>query len=492
MLQARVLRDPDRTALWYEGAPMRASEVARIMAQAMHTARALRIGPGDVVALIGANRADYIPLVLGIAETGAAVATLNPRQTEHEFAAILADCAPRLILADALGEGPAAAAASNGGFTFMRLDREWRDMLARASDQWAPGQARERDTFAIAYTSGTTGKPKGVCLSHRSRALTALAMAVEYGCFGREHRFLSVTPLFHGAGFAYPLANLLLGGAVDLRAGAEIDALAAALAAPETTGAFVVPTLLNRLCDLPHARTRRGAGLTGLICNAAALAQTLKERTIERYGEGLLHETYGSTEAGIVSNLAPQDQLRTHNSVGRAFLGQVISLRKEDGGECAAGEPGELFSYGPYGFNGYLHNDAATREAVQDGWISVGDIAMRDERGFLHIVDRKKDMIVTGGINVYPREIEDVLLRAPGVTDAGVVGAPHADWGEEIVAFIVANDENGPPREEALLAHCAAHLAPHKRPKRIVFIEALPRNASGKVLKASLKARAAE
>jgi long-chain acyl-CoA synthetase len=205
------------------------------------------------------------------------------------------------------------------------------------------------------------------------------------------------------------------------------------------TGMFTVPTHYHAIFGLDRAvlEANRGNRLKGIVANAAPLPQSMKEQIVEYFGDGLLHETYGSTEAGVVSNLRPRDQLRKRNCVGQPFIGNSVRLLDEQGLEVGPGVVGELFSTSPFLFNGYWNNETATQDAFRHGWVSVGDLAMRDEEGYLYIVDRKKDMVISGGMNIYPREVEDVLNGHPSVAESAVFGIPDPQWGESLVACVV-------------------------------------------------------
>ena len=230
---------------------------------------------------------------------------------------------------------------------------------------------------------------------------------------------------------------------------------------------------------------QRGNRLAGIVANAAPLSQETKEQIVDYFGPDLLNETYGSTEAGVVSNLRPADQLRKVRCVGQPFIGNQVRLLNEDGDEVGPGEVGELFSTSSCLFNGYWNQPDRTREAFNGEFVSVGDMAVRDEEGFLYIVDRKKDMVITGGMNVYPREIEAVLDQHPRVRESAVIGAPDPRWGEQLVAYVVLDT---PVSIKELASYCKAGLAPYKQPKIFLPIDQLPRNANGKVLKTDLRA----
>lgn len=445
-----------------------------------------RIARGDRIALVAGNCVEYLELVAGLAEAGAIVATLSPRLAPTEMQAILADCTPCLIVAD--GAAQRRYAAVFDGTPCLVIGPDYEAALRQAPESCDLVPPADTDAFALAYTSGTTGAPKGVLLSHRSRTVTFRSMALVYGCFGAGDRFLALAPMCHGAGFAFACAGLFHGATTVLFDSAEAAAILERIGRGDITGVFMIPTHFARMFDLPadELAARRDHNLTTIISNASALSQPLKQRIVAHFGEGLLHETYGSTEGGIVTDIAPADILRKPGSVGLPFPAMEVELRRAGGGVAEAGEPGELFCRGPTLFSGYWNRPEATAETIVDGWVTVGDIATRDAEGYVTIIDRKKDMVVTGGLNVYPREIENVIARVPGVREVAVVGRPSAEWGESLHAFVVAA-AGARPDDGAILAECRSQLAGFKVPKHVSFIAELPRNAGGKVLKSVLR-----
>jgi long-chain acyl-CoA synthetase len=482
-------RFPDKTALICETRKVSYGELPRRMHRlANATAGRFALRSGDRVALIAPNCIEYLEIVVGLADLGVVVATLSPRMAVAELATIFADCTPRMVFvhpgASELGEAAQALRIPT-----ILLGPEYEALLAAASDRPPGAMVEETDPFALAYTSGTTGAPKGVLLSHRSRSLTFMAMAAEYGCFGPDDHFLALAPMYHGAGFVFALAPLYAGGTATILPEFDEGAVVRRLSVGDIDGVFVVPTHLHRMLELPRSSlgTHR---LRTIISNAAALPQPLKERTIDWFGHGLLHETYGSTEAGIVTNIRPADLLRKPNSVGVPFLNMAIELRDDQGQKVPDGTPGELFACSPYAFNGYHNRPGETAETLIDGWVTVGDMAIRDSEGFYTIVDRKKDMVVTGGINVYPREIENVIAGMAGVSEVAVVGLPDAEWGERLHAFVV-NARSARVDADTIVTACRAALAGYKVPRGISFVDELPRNAGGKVIKRQLRAEGA-
>ena len=226
-----------------------------------------------------------------------------------------------------------------------------------------------------------------------------------------------------------------------------------------------------------------------IISNAAALSPTLKHAAVDYFGDGLLHETYGSTEGGIVTNIRPQEILARPRSVGPAFSNMEIALRRDDGTIASPGAPGELYSRSPFSFSGYLNRPEETEQALADGWVTVGDIATCDEAGYITITDRKKDMVVSGGMNVYPREVENIIEASPGVVECAVVGVPDAERGERLHVFAVTGTYTDIDANE-ILAACRGALAAYKVPKGVTFIDQLPRNPAGKLIKRELRALA--
>lgn len=485
---AVAARTPLKPAIVSEGLVLDYSSLAlRVRQVAAIIEAQAEYAPGARVAIACRNRAEYFEAVLGVAHAGGIAVTLNPAMAIAEFRSVFADCRPCCVMVDHPAD-TAARTAGESRIEVIAFDGEYPALLAKSIPAGPDSIAAEDDGFLISYTSGTTGTPKGVILSHRSRALTAMAMAAEYRCFTRTDTFLGMTPLFHGAGFAYPYAILAAGGTLELMPKFDAAQVWARLASGVVTGTFVVPTIVARL--VAEAQARGAAPLplvfATMICNAAALTPQLKLAMTELLGAGRLHETYGSTEAGIVTNMPPEGMARRPASVGLPFQHMEVEIRRDDGSIAAPGEPGELFARGPYSFNGYFADPGETEAAIRSGWITVGDVAVRDDEGYITIVDRKKDMIISGGINIYPREIERVLEGFVDLVEVAVVGLPDPEWGERVHAFCVVRG-GGQGDAEALDLLCRRALTDYKRPKGYSWLAELPRNSAGKVVKRALR-----
>jgi len=488
-IRAAMQRNPDKV-VYKCGETQRTyrSFVDRMDRVSSGLAKGLGLAPGTHGALVSQNCIEFMEILVGASQAGVALATVNPRLTASEIVAICDDAEAQVVFADAAS----AEALKDSRFetvkTIIVIGDELDAWLQQAAPMIELPLVNEWDTFVIPYTSGTTGKPKGVLVPHRSRVITLFSCAVEYGCYSPDDRFLAIAPMCHGAGMLFALAPAFFGGYCEIMTKFEPEAVLRAFESNQITGFFGVPTHFQVMMgqEKPVLDAGRNNTLRTVISNASAMPQTLKEVLVDYFGDGLLHETYGSTEASVVSNLRPADQLRKQQCVGQPFPYTQVKLIDSDGNECAPGEVGELFTLSPCLFNGYWKREEETAESFVDGWVTVGDLAKKDEDGHLYIVDRKKDMVISGGYNIYPREIEECLLKHPDIADVAVIGVPDEKWGESLRAYVV-NQAGASVDADSVAAFCEDQLSSFKVPKDIVAIDALPRNANGKVLKTELR-----
>jgi acyl-CoA synthetase (AMP-forming)/AMP-acid ligase II len=436
---------------------------------------------GERATVLMPNRLEYLELVCGLSGAGVAVCTIGPAASAPEVRFICEDSSARVLFVSPQLEELARAAAGDIVPHIIVVDQHYEDLLSRARHDSFPVDTDWEDIFSIPYTSGATGRPKGVMLSHRARVLSAFAMASEHACYGPDDRAVATTPMFHGAGFLMALAPVFFGGFVELLPSFNIEQLMRKVEETAATSVYMVPTHFSSLFAMGEKRhSFNYRSLKCVIVGTAPLSQAMKVRIVEYLGEGKLFERYGSTEASIVTALRPRDQLRKEQCVGLPLAATQIRILDANGEPCAAGMIGELFSTSNLMFSGYLNLPGVMEKAMRGEWFSAGDLGRLDEEGYLYLVDRKNDMIISGGENVFPREVEEVLLAHPAIDQAAVVGLSHEHWGEQVVAFVVAR-EGMNVGEDELRAACRERLSRYKVPKEFRLVRDLPRNRMGKI-----------
>jgi fatty-acyl-CoA synthase len=342
----------------------------------------------------------------------------------------------------------------------------------------------------IVYTSGTTGKSKGAHRNLKTTGLESVADMVLQVGIRSDDRHLVVCPMYHSMAPAFVGILLALGATVVLMNHFEPAGALDIIARERVTCSLMVPTMLVRLAALPDdvIAAHDTSSLRWVMSGAAPLPTETARRFMARFGP-VLWNFYGSTETGMVTLAGPRDHTSRPGTIGRALYGNQIRLLDDAGHEVATGEVGELYARNSMLITGYHRNTEATRDSQRDGLFSVGDLARCDAERYYYLESRKHDMVISGGVNIYPREIEDHLHSHPAIVDAAVVGVPDPEWGESLHAFVVVRD--GCALSEAeVIEFCRAHLADFKRPRRISFVAELPRNPTGKVLKRELRERA--
>ncbi|MBV9820187.1 MAG: AMP-binding protein [Solirubrobacterales bacterium] len=444
--------------------------------------RAMGLSRGDRVGVIGRNCHRYLELYLAVPAGGFVLVPLNARHAEPELRYALADSGTRVLFGD-----PEHAALAACVERFVALGAESDALLADAAPEpWHP--AAEDDLAGLFYTGGTTGAAKGVMLTHGNLVANALAFMTCWP-FTPATRWLVVAPMFHAGGTIGVLAIVWAGGQHVILPGFDASAALDAVAREAVTTIFAVPTMLDALVAEQLRRPRDISSVTHLSHGASPIADEVLHRTRKAFpGVSMLH-IYGTTETSPIITLLPEEQelLETPRarSCGQPAIGvqlQVVDLARRP---LVAGEVGEVRVRGANVTGGYWRKPEQTREALSDGWYLTGDLGYLDEAGHLFLVDRAKDMIITGGENVYSTEVEDALHRHPAVGEAAVFGLPDVRWGEAVHAVVVPALEVG---EDELIAHCRTLVAGYKVPKAIhLRAEPLPKSAAGKVLKRELR-----
>ncbi|HEY3239718.1 MAG TPA: AMP-binding protein [Acidimicrobiia bacterium] len=470
---ARFAAAPERPVLWSAEAGWVTAgtldAASRRVAARFHRAG---LGPGDRVFMSAAASAAYVAAHLGALRLGLVVVPANTAYREREVAHLVTDAGPAAAVVDDAGRAAWVRRAAGGDVVVVGPEVDLPEGTGAGLDLDLDAAAPS-DPALLGYTSGTTGAPKGALLSHANLLATSEAVRLAWR-WSPDDRLVLALPLFHMHGLGVGLHGTLLAGAsVVLLPRFETGAVLDAARDHEATLFFGVPTMYSRLAAAP--RLGELARLRLCVSGSAPLPPAVFERVAAGCGHEPL-ERYGMTETGMnVSN--PHDGERRPGTVGFPLPGVQLRLA---GGPT----PGEILLRGPNVFSGYWRNRAATDEAFTDGWFRTGDIGELDADSYLRIVGRKKELIITGGLNVYPREVEDVLLTHPGVAEVAVAGVADAEWGEVVTAWVVPTGE--PPGERELLAHAAQGLAGFKCPRSVRFVESLPRNALGKLLRHQL------
>lgn len=443
---------------------------------------------GDRVALLSRNRSEYLELLLACAWRGAILAAQNWRLAEEELAYCLDLVEPTLTIAS-----PALAERVQGRpEPLWLLDDALEERLQQAAVDPEPAQVDPEETLVLLYTSGTTGRPKAAMISHRAEIVRNLVLRAEFGV-AETDSYVCWTPLYHMGGLEYSLGTLLGGGCVFVLDGFDAERLVELVRHEPIGWLMLMPGMVTRFADSleKHAVTPRGVKLCGVMADLVPRAEIAR---VTRLLQAPYANTFGSTETGCPpcsSDLIPIGEA-PEALPKRVSPYCEVRLVDAAGDDVPEGDPGELWMRGPTLFSGYWRNPEATAQAFAEGWYHMGDVFRRLDDGTLAFVDRRKYLIKSGGENIYPAELERVLLAHPGVEEAAVVARPDPRWGEVPVAFVASRDPS--LDEEGVVALCTAKLASYKKPKQVYFIDrdAFPRSASGKVLRHELAARLQE
>ena len=460
----------------------------------------LGIGRGDRVALLAHNGVEYFDLQFACGRAGSIAVLLNWRLTVPELDYILTDSAPKLLIHDVEFTDAAQALQRQCGIpSLLCINKRSTDGQATSSYEAALAACRGRpaprealthdDVVTILYTSGTTGQPKGAMITHGMNFWNCSNLGTPAGV-GQDTVHLNVLPLFHTGGLnCYSNPVLHAGGTVVIMRSFDPGQALRVIGDPaqRISHFFGVPAPYQFMAQHPDFATTdlsrlRSAGVGGAPC-ALAILQTWADRGV------LLMQGFGMTETSPACIfLDPADALRKLGSIGKVLMHTEARIVNALGGDCQPGEIGELWLAGPNITPGYWMRPDATAAAFEGRWLKTGDAARQDDDGFFYIVDRWKDMYISGGENVYPAEVENVLYQLPQVAEAAVIGVPSDQWGEVGLAVLVLKPGQALDRD-TVIGHCSGRLARFKLPQDIAIIDALPRNATGKVLKRELRQR---
>ena len=477
------------------------AELNRIVNRLAHGLLALGARSGDRIVWCGPNSLETIAVVHAARKAGLVAVPLSYRFTAEEMAYVIDNSDATLVVADA-DYAPLIASVRDRipkvealvgfcatvepkplpeGFT------SWDDTLAGQSDTEPVAVDASAVGAQMLYTSGTTGKPKGA-LRTTTNASIVFALLGELGFQMGNEVHITTGPMYHSGPLAFVSLNHSAGSPIVVLRRFDPEAWLEAVKLHKVTNTFSAPTQLKRIVSLPDDVLAQAdcSSMRCLIANAAPVPYALKQEVIAKLGDGFLFEVYGSTEMGIITVLRPEDQLRKPGSCGKTYGGIEFRIVKDDGIEAEPGEQGELFMSTGLAMDGY-HRTEETLSEYEDGkWKSVGDIAYADDEGYLFICDRKKDMIISGGVNIYPAEIEAVLHGFPQLIDVAVFGIPDDEWGERV--YCIAQAKPGATIDlDELRAYAEANMAKYKVPRGWEVRDELPRTDAGKLLKRTLR-----
>jgi acyl-CoA synthetase (AMP-forming)/AMP-acid ligase II len=499
-LHRAVGQIPDRPMTVYRDRVRTVAESADRIARFAGALRALGVGSGDRVGIMALNSDRYHEFLLAVPWSDAVVNPVNIRWSPAEVAYSLADCDTRVLLVDDAfapvvgqlreqapgletvifcGDGP----VPEGLLDYERLVAEHDPV----DDVRRGGQ----ELYGVFYTGGTTGEPKGVMLSHDALVVSGMGSLTTGDLFNRGGRLLHAAPMFHLADIAAWTIGLLTGATHVIVPMFTPAGVAAAVTEHGVTDALLVPTMIQMLVDSPDAAGADLSSLTRILYGASPISQAVLERARTRMGSAAFTQAYGMTELAPVATLllpADHDDPTLTRAAGRAAAHVEVRIVDPAGVELPRGEVGEVVVRGDNVMLGYWNKPEETAEALRDGWMHTGDGGYMDERGYVFIVDRIKDMIITGGENVYSAEVENALAKHEAVAACAVIGVPDENWGERVHAVVVLQSGKQATGEE-LRDFCRTHIAGYKVPRSVAFVESLPISGAGKILKRELRTR---
>ena len=491
-------KTPDKIAIIADEVSVTFGELRDRMRQVANAM--LELGePGDRVAVLAENLPEYVEMYYGVPAAGMALTFLNYRLHPKEWAWIINNADARVLVIQAkflddlrplLNESPVEHIVVIGD-TAKGTDVLYSDLVGSASTE-QPGIVVDEDSTAwLLYTSGTTGFPKGAMLTHRNLIVAALNSVIEYEPQPDE-RNLVAFPLCHVSGYTVPVTHFR-GGRIVLNPMFEPELWMQMVDKHQITGTAMAPTMLNFILQHPKINDYDLGSLTGIGYGAAAMPVEILRAAINRFGP-IVYSGFGMTEVGgNVLTFPRHAHERAVNgdehllaSCGTPMVLADVKVVDEEMNECPPGVVGEMIIRGEQVLKGYFRNEEGTAKAFEGGWFHTGDMARRDDEGFFYIVDRMKDMIISGGENVYSREVEEVLYLHPSVSESAVVGIPDEKWGELVTAIVVLKDGTTATEQE-IIAISRSNLAGFKTPRRVLFLDELPKTVSGKIIKRELR-----
>ena len=491
-----------RTALVYDGRGFCYGEQRSRIYRLANALYRMGVRRQHRVAILAQNSNAYVEVYAAGEVAGFITVAINYRLAASEIEYIVKDSAPSVLIFDAEYAPIAASIRAKypeiGHYIVIgdgKFDgaESYEDLLAKSNDDSPNTRSRPTDVAFLIYTSGTTGRPKGAMLDHAGQLGFIEMQAIEMS-LRQTDTMLLVMPFYHIGAKCNYLMTSLVGANVILHRSYDIQAISADIERHKVTTIHLAPVMVKDLLDLPGFDKRRYASLRLIQYASGPMAVAQLRQAIAAFGP-ILAQIYGMTESGLATILHPHQHMldgapewvRRLGSAGQEALGYRVRVVRPDGTDCDPEEQGEIWVKGPGVMVGYWNNHPASLDAVEDGWMKSGDIGAFDKDRFLFVLDRKKDMILSGGENIYPREVEEALYAHPAVAEAAVIGVPDSRWGESVKAFVVVAPGLA-VSEDDLIEHCRTQIASYKKPKSVEFVSELPRLPNKKIDKKQLRA----
>jgi fatty-acyl-CoA synthase len=499
---ARTARKtPDARALKFEGEERTFRQLDDRVTRLANALADRGVSYGDRVATFMMNRLEVVETYMAACRLGAICVPINFRLVPDEVAYIANDSGTKaLVVEDGLAATAGAVRERVSAIETCLVVGDDAEPAGRGAELYEPAVAGasdvapiidvpEHDPAFVMYTSGTTGRPKGAVLSHFNLLINTYNVMASIGVREADEVFLSGLPLFHIGGLNLISPQILLGGTSVILKTGEFDATETVelLEREEVTGCYFVPTQFQQICQVPGVRDREFK-LRRLLWGASVAPPSVLQAMSETFPGVPTYNCFGQTEmSSLTTVLTGEDAIRKMGSVGKPIVNVEARIVDDEMNDVPQGEVGEIVYRGPTVLQAYWNNPAATAEAFHGGWFHSGDLVREDEEGYMYVVDRKKDMIISGGENIYCAEVEAVIDAHSKVREVAIIGMPHERWVETPLAVIAPDDPSEPPSQDEIIDWCRERLASYKKPSRVVIVDELPRNASGKVLKFQLR-----
>jgi acyl-CoA synthetase (AMP-forming)/AMP-acid ligase II len=509
MLRVNSVKYPQKIALKDKNSLLTFSQLNNRVNQLSHFLLNLGLGKGDKISCFLENCLEIVELYLSCAKTGIIINPINFRLSPSETSYIINNADSKALffhsefastietIKDTLTQIKYYFVINSNPNTPLKFSssiiaKEYETSLKEQPAEEPICRVKPEDIWVLLYTSGTTGKPKGVLRSHESYIAFYLINAADFG-FSASDVCLNIMPLCHVNSTFFSFTITYLGGTVYIHPARHFDPpeILQIIEREKITFISLIPTHYHLILNLPEETRKRYdvSSIKKLLCSSAPARGNIKKQVMEYFQGVELYEGYGSTEAGIVTLLRHEEQLTKIGSIGRESSGtDCIKILDDDRKEVLTGEIGELFSRGPMLFSGYYKLPEKTRASFYGEWFSAGDMAKRDNRGYYYLIDRKDNMIISGGEHIYPSEVEEILMKHPKILEAAVIGTPDDKWGEKVTAVVVLKDGILADEQE-IIEFCRDKITSYKKPKVVKFIpaEKMPKTASGKTLHRELR-----